>query len=379
MPDELRPQPEEPGGAPAAPPLAADGSTGRPQRRPSWVRALLYSLIVLIAGSTLGAAGFRLEREYSLRLPKVARVATGWRVTGRRLQQFAGLTLNGTRLLWQNGSAIQYLDLSSGRIRLLGPGPGMRATWAPAVGERYAIWFEAERTGSLAAQAIAYDTGSGRRWTIAEVGSVYSYPAISGDTAVWCTATALAAPRIAGVRIASETLFSVADGSGTPVVSDGLVVWAQGTSGPFTARELTGGPAWSVAPSVSGGRLTGFALSARTLVVGEDTSAGSLVVAVQVDDGRTSVIASGVNGLVGPAFDGETVVWAERVGGAAQAGASPTPFGGYRLMGRRLGGGSAFVIAVTADSVSEVAVSGHVAAWIASDGGTASIETTEVP
>ena len=71
------------------------------------------------------------------------------------------------------------------------------------MGERYAIWFEAERQASLATQAIAYDTETGRRWTLGDVGSVHSYPAISGDLAVWCSAKAIGRPAIHGVRIGS--------------------------------------------------------------------------------------------------------------------------------------------------------------------------------
>jgi hypothetical protein len=48
-------------------------------------------------------------------------------------------------------------------------------------------------------------------------------------------------------------------------------------------------------------------------------------------------------------------------------------------MGRRLGGGSAFLIAQVAGTVSEVAVSDGVAAWIASDGGSSWIQTRRLP
>ena len=76
----------------------------------------------------------------------------------------------------------------------------MRATWDPAVGERYGVWFEAEREASLAAQAVAYDTQTGRRWTVADIGSVRSYPAISGDVAVWRSAVARRALNQRGAR-----------------------------------------------------------------------------------------------------------------------------------------------------------------------------------
>ncbi len=379
MPDELT----GPGaGALHAPPLAdgfsggspnavASGGPGAAQRRPSWLRAFLASLLVLVAGTTLGAAGVRIERASSIHPPAVTETSAGWRIGGGHVRGFSGLALNGPRLLWQNGPSIEYVDLESGKLRLLGPGPGMRATWAPAVGERYAIWFEAERTESLAAQAVAYDTQSGRRWTVADVGSVYSYPSLSGDTAVWCSATRIGEPRIGGVRIAAGTPLDVAAEYGTPVVSDGLVVWARGASGPFTARELSGGSPWPVVPGGLGGELTSFALAGRTLVWGQLASSGGpgTVAAASVDDGKTQVVVTGVAGLAGPAFDGVTVVWAEQAGDAAT----------YRVMGRRLGGGPAFAIASVAAPVTEVAVSGGTAAWIAGGGAASWIETKELP
>jgi len=60
-------------------------------------------------------------------------------------------------------------------------------------------------------------------------------------------------------------------------------------------------------------------------------------------------------------------------------GASAHPFGGSRVMGRRLGGGTAFLIAQVAGTVSEVAVSNGVAAWIASEGGSSWIQTAAIP
>ncbi len=374
------------GGEPPPPPLAAgppagspaperpagsEGGRGRPRSRPSWLRAGLVSILVLLVGAVLGTAWFRMERAYSLRPPAVAETTDGWRVIGGPGRRFSGLALNGPRLLWQNGPSIEYLDLTSGKLRLLGPGPGMRSTWAPAVGERYAVWFEADRTGGLAAQVVAYDTGSGRRWPLADIGSVYSYPAVSGETAVWCAAAKIGEPRLGGALISTGAPFDIAPEYGTPVVSDGLVVWARGPSGPFTARELSGGRPWSVAAGTPGGELTGFALAARALVWGQVTPGGDSgsILAAPVDGGEAQAVATGVAGLVGPAFDGRTVVWAERDDDASA----------YRIRGRRLADGPAFTIAAVPGPVTDVAVSGDVAAWLATAGGGALVETTELP
>jgi hypothetical protein len=355
---------------------------GRPARRPSWLRALLVSLIILAAGSALGTAGYHYERTYLVRAPEMTRTADGWRITGRQGREFAGLGLNGPRLLWQNGPSIEYADLDEGWVRLLGPGAGMRATWDPAVGERYALWFEAERPQSLAARAVAYDTRSGRRWTVADVGSVYSLPSLSGDIAVWCSAQKIASPAINGARIGSREAFEVAAEYGAPVVSGGLVVWAQSETGPFAAQDLSSGNSWPVVVGLSSGRLTAIALAGRTLAWGQASEAeGSGTVAVaDVDGGDTRTLAAGVSGLAGPSFDGATVVWAERAGAAGGSqDASPAGTESYRVMGRRLDGGPAFAVAEVDGIVTEVAVSGSTVAWITFSGGVPIVQTTELP
>ena len=359
MSEELRDGAPAGEAAPAPlPPASAAKAGGGPPRRPSWLRAALFSLVVLAAGTALGAAGYRLEHTLSLQPPDLVRTADGWHISAHQGREFSGLALSGTKLLWQNGAAIEYLEVGSGRLRLLGPGPGMRTTWDPAVGERYAIWFEAERQSSLAARAVAYDTQTGRRWTVTEIGSVRSYPAISGDIAVWCSARQIGVPSINGVRIGSGETLDVAPGSGAPVVSGGLVVWATSWTGPFVAEELASGNSWPVTATLASGRLTGMALAGRTLVWGQATDAGGsgVVATAGVDGGGAATLASGVTGLSGPAYDGRTVVWGEK-----------TASGG-RVMGRRSGSGDVFVIADVGGVVKEVGVSGDTVAWIEASG-----------
>jgi hypothetical protein len=343
-------------GEPAPVPLngAPSPDAFGPARRPSWLRALLISVAVLAAGAALGAGAYHYERSASIQPPAVEKTGDGWVVTAHHQREFSGIALSGEGLFWQNGAAIEYLELDTGRLRLLGPGPGMRTTWDPAAGERYVIWFEAERQETFAAQAVVYDTETGRRRTFAEVGSVRSYPSLSGDVAVWCSALAIGAPSINGARIGSDTPFEVAPEDGAPVISGSLVVWATSWTGPFVAAELASGTTWPVTASLSGGRLTGLALAGRTLVWGQSSEAdGSGVVStVDVDGGGTTVLAKGVTGLSGPAFDGRTVVWSER-----------TP-DGARVMAHRLGGG-AYEVAAADGGVKEVAVSGDTVAWIA--------------
>ncbi len=373
MPDELTGRPGPPADAvatpaPLVPAAPVEAAASRPLRRPSWFRAALISLAIVIAGAALGGAGYRFERAHSIRPPEIERTGAGWTITGHHGREFSGLALDGPRLLWQDGASIEYADLGDGTIRLLGPGPGMRTTWDPAVGPRYAIWFEAERQASVAAQAVAYDVQTGRRWTVAVAGSVYSYPAISGDVAVWCSALKLGSPSINGVRIGSGETLDVAAGTGSPVVSGGLAVWATSLTGPFVAGDVAGGATWPVAAGLGRGRLTSIALAGRTLVWGQSSGrAGEGVVAsTDVDGGGTTMLATGLSGLSGPAYDGRTVVWAE------------TTASGARVMARRPGGGAAFLVAAVDGAVPEVAVSGDTVSWIRRSAGTDSIVTRKL-
>ena len=169
------------------------------------------------------------------------------------------------------------------------------------------------------------------------------------------------APAILGSYVAGgEQLIPIADGNGAPVVSGGLVVWAQSWSGPFVASDIPSGSKWPVSTSMTGAKLTGLALSGRTLVWGRvsDASGSGVVAAVDVDGGAQQTVASGISGLVGPSYDGRTIVWAERVGDAPTAIDSAHPYGGFRVMGRHLADSRPFLVAEVADPVTEVAVSG---------------------
>jgi predicted small integral membrane protein len=267
------------------------------------------------------------------------------------------------------------IDLDSGRIRWLGPGAEARATWPPALGGRYAVWFETADPGRRGAEVIAYDTERGRRWPVARLGDVYSLAAVSGDVAVWCTADPDGEPRVAGLRIASEEPLELAPEYGVPVVSGDLVVWGRGTTGPFTARELSTGRTRPVAAGGLGGELTAYALAGRDLAWGQLEGSGGRVAVVDVDTGATRVLASGVPGLVGPAFDGTTVVWVQAASGSSAGVAAGTS----AVMGRRLDGGATFEVATVEGRVTEVAVSGGTVAWLATVRGAPRVETKELP
>jgi hypothetical protein len=384
VPDQLTqavpaPPPAPESTPPAVPPVVT-GTTagdGRPARRPSWLRAALWSLVILAAGVALGGAGYRLERTYFAKPPVVERTGDGVRLIAQPGHELSGLGLEEGRLIWQDGASIEYLDSAGDNVLLLGPGPGMRTTWQPALSGHFAVWFEAERQVSLAARLVVYDTVAGRRRELGDVGSVRSYPAVSGDLAVWCSAVQLGQPRILGARVGGgdgggdggEWLIPIADDDGAPVVSGGLVVWAAGWTGPFLAQEVASGTQWPVTASMTAGRLTGIALSGRTLVWGQqgkETGSG-VVSAVDVDGRGQQVLASGITGLAGPSYDGETVAW-------AQVSGSNT-----RVMARRLDDGQARVVADVDGSVTEVALSGDSIAWIQKAAGSWAIVVRRLP
>ncbi len=153
------------------------------------------------------------------------------------------------------------------------------------------------------------------------------------------------------------------------------MVWGRGTTGPFTAQELSSGRTRPVAAGGLGGELTAYALAGRDLAWGQVNGSGGRVAVVDVDSGKTRVVASAVPGLVGPAFDGATVVWAQAAVGSPTGGAAVAAV----VMGRRLDGGAAFEVAAVEGGVTEVAVSGGTVAWLTTVGGAPRVETRELP
>jgi len=360
--------------APAAAPslegsVASQPPDCRAQGHATWARTLVAAAVVLAVGASVGALSFFVERALWLHPPVTTRSADGWRVESRHGRRFSGLALCGERLIWQNGPSIELLDLAAGKLRLLGPGPGMRATWAPAIGERYAVWFEAVSGKASTADVIAYDSVVGRRWKVAEIGEVYSLPSLSGTTAVWCSANG-SATAVSGVDIVTGERLAIADGYGSPHISQELVVWSAHDAWPLTARDLTSNRTWSVVPAAAGGRFAQIVLAQRVLAWGQPAVGGSAtsVMKAGVGGGTTQVVAAAVAGLEGPAFDGTTVAWAQD---------GPAGAGGV-VMARR-GESPAFVVATRSTPILEVVVSGSTVAWLTQQGDVSVIETGELP
>ena len=375
---------ESRGASGAAPPprVAVPLSSGAEAKpHPSEARALLLTALVLLAGVALGAAGFFVERGMSTWRPEVTRTASGWRVVQTHRLPLGGLALGGDDLVWGCGPSIVLMDLSSGRLKLLGPGPASRTTWDPAASQRYVVWFEAAARNAGEASAWVYDSATRRRSQLATLGDVLSLPSASGSRAAWCTTTQGGGPGIVAVDIRSGEQLSVAPEYGVPIIDGDLVTWPTRT-GPtgmpaaWALVDLARDRRWSLVPSaaLSNALFLGYDLSGRTLVWGEtDPASGrGRVVAQNVDDGVASVVAEVSDGATltsAPSIDGDLVVWAETLAAAT----------GSRVMGRRLGGGPSFLVRDVDGRVLSTVAGGDTVAWLARRGQTTFIETAQAP
>ena len=342
---------------------------------------MLFTALVLLIGVALGAVGFFVERGTSTWRPEVTRTGSGWRVVQTHQAPLGGLALGGDDLVWGCGPSIVLMDLNSGRLKLLGPGPASQATWDAAASQRYVVWFEAEGTSAGEASAWVYDSSTRRRRQLATLGDVLSLPSASGDRAVWCTTTPGGGPGIVAVNIPTGEQISVATEYGVPVIDGDIVTWPKrmgstGMPAAWALVDLAQGRRWSMVPAATlrNADFLGYDLSGRTLVWGETDSESGLsrVIAQNVDDGGGSIVAEvpgGASLAAAPSIDGDLVVWAETL-------ATPP---GSRVMGRRLGGGPTFLIGDVDGRVLSTAASGGTVAWLAQQGQTTFIETAKVP
>ena len=194
---------------------------------------------------------------------------------------------------------------------------------------------------SLAAQAIAYDIADGtaldgrrRRLRAARTPpSPATWPCGARRQGVG------AAGHLRGAHRSGEEPCQVAPGYGAPVVSGRLVVWAQSWTGSLRREGARRADAsWPVVGRPLRRRADGLALAGRTLVWGQvDPASGSRrrgrrdrVDGGGHDDARRRADRASP----APPTTAGTVVWGE---------SRPRP--ASRVMGRRLGGGPAFVVA----------------------------------
>ncbi len=345
-----------------------EGPDGVASQRPRLLngRAILVATLVLVAGACLGTAGFAAEQHYRHWLPKPMREHDGWRILDQHGRRFAGLSLSGTHLTWQDGSLILLMDLASGRVRVLGPGADNRSTWRSAVSDRYVVWFEGRSAGAAQGEAYAYDLDSRRRRAVAPVARPASYAATSGWRAVWTETTEGGGAVLRVLDLRTGALLGISSCGGEPVVDGSLVaVKRPGSSGhAISALDLRTRREWQVV-AANGETMTGFAVSGRRVAWGWADAAGGAarVLTRDVDTGATALLAE-ATGLAGPAIDDDLVVWAE------------VTSGGSVIMGRRADGGAAFEIASTAGRVETVLVSGSTVAWLARESGSSSVIQT---
>lgn len=358
------PEPLTGGAASPAPP--APLTHGAAAQRPhSWVRALLVSALILLAGAVLGAVGFFFEQSRATWRPQAAAVKDGWRISTSHGLQLGGSALGGDHLAWEAGPFTLLTDLRSGKSRLLGAAATAGSTSAPSMSNRFVAWLEAPPSGSRDAVTWVYDISQGRRMRLADVQGISQSPAVSGTTAVWEADDAGAgSPRIRGADLVTGRRFSVGESGGVDreiVISGTLVAWVAWRPDPaapplITVVDLANGRRWSIAPYPTGqeGSLLGIALAGRTLVWARATSAAQTdqILAYELDRPAVRVIAQAAD-LVPPAADGDLVVWAQ-----------PSTEGDTRVIGLRLSGGDPFPIAdVPGGSVRSVLVSGKTVAW----------------
>ncbi len=328
-----------------------------------------------MVGALLGVAGFAADQTHSDWRPQATRTAVGWRVT----QPSVGVSepsLAGDHLAWQAGTYTVAMDLRSGKARLLGNAADPRSLTPPVVSSSTVVWVADAPDTRDATVVYLYDFSSGRRRHLSQTSADLDTPAVAGTSVCWLrgqgSATAVVACDLASGQ---QRVLASGSGLGSFLLADGaLVAWSRQTrpSSPFVMTML----------DTSDGATTDLALPGQTsgAIFATPILAGDTLAWLRTDaQGRSTIstydlrdlsgrqIAAG-RGLVGPGFDGATVVWAQ-----------PAASGGEDVMGLRLSGGPAFRIARVTGAVQSVMVSGDRAAWWVGTGPNSWIGVSRLP
>ena len=346
-----------------APPAPLTRGAG-PKRPRSWVRALLVSGLILLAGTVLGAAGFVFEQSRATWRPQVTATSAGWLISTSHGLRLGSPALGGDHVAWEAGPFTLLTNLRSGKSRLLGAATTAGSASAPSMSGRFVVWLQSPAAAAREAVVWVYDISRGRRARLEDVQGISRSPAVSGTTAVWeATGDGTGSPEIHGTDLLTGRRFSLGEsgGAGELIMSGTLVAWASRRLDPaapplITVADLAAGRRWSIAPYADGrdGSLLGIALAGRTLVWARASSAmqADQILAYDLDTTAVRVIAQAAD-LVPPAADGDLVVWAQ-----------PSTEGGTQVTGVRLSGGRPFPVAsVSGGSVRSVMVSGKTVAW----------------
>jgi hypothetical protein len=332
---------------------------------------VLAAALVVAAGAVLGVAGFAVEQTHANWHPHVARTATGWRIT----EPGAGIgdpALSGDRLAWQDGPYTVLMDLDTGRSRLVGDGLNAGSVASPAISHRGLAWEEAAGGSRRRSYVYAFDFATGRRLLLGQADTAPTTPAVSGAMAYWPSAGHVIGCRMSGGK---PRVIGAAAGSGQFLMAAGsLVAWSQqGSPGaPFqiTLHDTVSG---STAQLRLPGETPGAVFDPPILAAGTlawlraDRSDATTSITTYDMETLTEHEVVARRGLVGPGFDGFTVVWAQPSGG------------GDAIMALTLGATTPVTIAHVAAGVQSVLVSGDAVAWWMRTASQSWIETTRLP
>jgi len=337
---------------------------------------LLVAALVVVAGAIVGVAGFAYDQGHTDWLPHLTRTSAGLRVT-QPVGDINDPALSGDHLVWQDGPYTIVLDVSSGKARMIGAARDGQSVMPPIVSSDAASWQEFSGNARQRTLLYLYDFSSQRRRLVLSAMSELDPPALAGETLYWLrgqgSATAVVSYDVASGR---RRVLATGSGLGPFLMADGsLVAWShqEAPGAPFTLTvyDLTLGTTTDLdlpgqtpgavfdTPILAGGALAWLRLSKEGLAT---------ITTYDLETLAERQIVSG-RGLVGPGFDGATVVWAQ----PASTGT------GDDVMGQRLAGGGAFRIAQVTAGVQSVLVSGDRVAWWVRTASHAWIETTRLP
>lgn len=361
-----RERPERPGGA--APPVTGIAEPLRPDAAPPprgrpRLRALLASLLVVLAGAALGAGGYAFEQAHSVWRPHVTPTNDGWRLTTSHGLRLSGAALSGDHIAWDAGPFTLLTDLSSGRTRLLGAAAFAGQASLPEASSAYVTWLEVPPGSSGVLIPWVFELASGRRWRMTGLQGVTRTPVVAGADAVWLAALGpglgqvVRAAEIGGTR---RSAIAQTDNAGALIADGPLVAWmsVRPAAPPvITVASTTGPLTRQIAPFAEGSteQLVGFALAGRYLVWArtEWPDQAGQVLAFDVDTGATRVLAQAA-GIGTVAAGDDLAAWTQ----ADQKSSTD-------VMGRRISGGPAFLVArVTDGRVARVYAAGDTVAWL---------------
>ncbi len=336
-------------------------------------------MLVVVCGAIVGVAGFAFEQAHSNWRPHVTRTASGWRVT-QPVLGVSGPALAGGHLAWQAGPYTIVMDLRSGKTKLVGAAADAQSVEPPVVSSAAVVWVELSGEPHQRTVVYSYDFASRRRQHLSERptdAASSTSPAVAGATAYWLS-TDGDVNSVNARHIGGGGLRPLASGNGLGpfLLADGaLVAWSRQTrlAAPFTLTVLdtTSGAAIDlVLPGQSGATFDAPILANATIVwLRIDEQGNETINAYDLNTFTTTRRIVAGDELVGPGFDGTTVVWAQRAGGGS----------GMVVMGLRLAGGAAFRIADVPDGVRSVLVSGDTVAWCVGSGPRSYVETSRLP